>query len=392
MRALRQLVVLVRLSAQSIRQRVGASLVVIAGVAGVVAVLLSVLAISGTLMKSIQGTGDPTRALVLSEGAAAEGASTLSRDAVRLIRSAPGLRRADGDSIVSAEVLFVAPVRDVKSNARAQIIVRGATMPATAFRREIRIVEGREPRSGVQELLVGTAASRKYRSLKVGDAVSIRGNRWPIVGRFDAGGSSRESELFGDAETLLSANQRNSYNVVYVQLANESTFTSFRDGLTLDPALSVKVMREPEYYRIQTEPIAKAWNFVAYIVSGIMALGAMFGAANTMYSSVSARTKEIATLRAIGFGGAGVVGSVLIEVTALAVIGALLGSCIVWLLFGGMTFSTKLGAGRVIAQLSLDPLLVLLGVAWACGIGLIGGLFPAVRAARLPVADALRDM
>src|SRR5690606_33023970 len=156
-----------------------------------------------------------------------EGASTLSRDAVRLIRSAPGLRRADGDSIVSAEVLFVAPVRDVKSNARAQIIVRGATMPATAFRREIRIVEGREPRSGVQELLVGTAASRKYRSLKVGDAVSIRGNRWPIVGRFDAGGSSRESELFGDAETLLSANQRNSYNVVYVQLANESTFTSF---------------------------------------------------------------------------------------------------------------------------------------------------------------------
>jgi putative ABC transport system permease protein len=259
------------------------------------------------------------------------------------------------------------------------------------LRPEIRLVEGRLFRTGLRELIVGRSAQHQFKGLEVGKHLSLRGTDWTIVGAFESGGDAHESELMGDAETVLAAYRRNLYQSVVVQLESAASLATFKQALTGNPQLSVDIKSEREYYAQQSEQLSKMLSFVAYVVGGIMAIGALFGALNTMYSAVSTRSQEIATLRAIGFGSMPVVISVMIEALLLALIGALAGSAVAWIFFNGNAVSTLVSNfTQVVFKLTVTPGLVVLGMIWACFIGIIGGLFPAIRAARLPVATALR--
>jgi putative ABC transport system permease protein len=279
-----------------------------------------------------------------------------------------------------------------KSNdAASNVTIRGVGAQAFDVRPEVNLIEGRMFEPGLRELIVGKGAQAQFKGLDLGHKIELRGSDWTVVGVFTSNGDSHESELMADAETVLSAYQRNLYQSVFAQLESEAAFDAFKKALTSNPQLSVDVKREREYYAQQSEQLSKVMSFVAYVVGGIMAVGALFGALNTMYSAVSTRSQEIATLRAIGFGSAPVVISVMLEALLLALIGALIGAALAWIFFNGNAVST-LGGNftQVVFRLTVTPQLIVLGIVWACVIGLIGGLFPAIRAARLPVAAALR--
>jgi putative ABC transport system permease protein len=364
--------------------------VIVLGVAGVVAVLLAVLGVSGSLQRVIAGSGRPDRALVLRTGSKSEGQSALTREDVVAIETAPGIAHTDGRARVSPELLIQYLVETAQAR-RAEIVIRGVDPDAASVRSEIKVIEGRSVRPGLHEVIVGKNARAQYPELDLHRTIGIAGAPWSIVGIFDSGGGAHSSEVFADSESLMSAMHRNSYNSVLVVLESPGAFRSFKDFLTTNPSISVEAYREPEYYQLQSEAVLQAWSFVAYVVGGIMALGAMIGAANTMYSSVAVRSVEIATLRAIGFRPDSVVIAILAEALFLAVLGAVLGTAVVWFLFSGHAISTKAGAGRVITQLRLAPSLILLGMIWAVAISLVGGIFPAVRASRLPIVEALRE-
>ena len=242
---------------------------------------------------------------------------------------------------------------------------------------------------GLREVIVGRNGQREDAGLALGDKVSLRNSQWTVVGVYTSG-DSYESGMLTDSKTLQSAYQRTYVNAVTVLLASPGSFDTFKKALTTNPTLSVDVLREPDYYAQQSKSISKLMFFVTYVVGAIMAVGALFAALNTMYAAVSARAIEIATLRSIGFGAAPVVVSVLAEALLLALIGASIGATIAWALFSGNTISLGGTLGSVVTQLRITPALLGIGALWACGVGLLGGLFPAIRAARLPVATALR--
>lgn len=378
---------------KSLPQRAGASLVIVIGIAGVVAVLVSVLAMSMGMIKTLQGAGRDDRALVLRNGSAAENSSALPRDAVRLVEEGAGVRRdAEGKPIVSAEALRLISVFKKSDGTEVNASLRGVGPQLTALRPELRIIQGRMFESGVNELIVGKAAHAQFKGLEVGERITTRGSTWTVVGVFTTGGDVHESELMADAETVMSTLQRGGFQSMTVLLDSPASFQKFKDSLRSNPALAVDVERESVYYERQSKTISQVISVVAYVIGGIMAVGAIFSALNTMYSAVSARLREIATLRALGFGSTAMVISVLAEALLLAFVGGVIGALLAWLFFNGYTVSTVAGpaAGHLVFDLTVSPQLVTTGVVWACVIGLIGGLFPAVRAARLPVATALR--
>jgi putative ABC transport system permease protein len=239
-------------------------------------------------------------------------------------------------------------------------------------------------------MIVGRGAHAEFRNLDIGDKVGLRDSVWTVVGVFESGGDANESRLLADAQTLMSAYKRTAANSVTVQLASLGSFDEFEAALTTNPTLSVSVERERDYYQRQSENANQFFGLVTTFVGVIMSLGALFGALNTMYSAVSARTVEIATLRAIGFGAGGVVSSVLAEALLLSLLGALLGAGIAWGLFNGNTVGIGNNVGTLVFQMRITPALLGSGVLLACIVGLIGGLLPALRAARIPVATALR--
>lgn len=386
-----QIAALVGLSFKSLPRRRTSSLVIVIGIAGVVTVLLSVLTMASSLVSTIASVGQPDRATVLAKGASAEGASSIPRAAVQSILDAPGIKRSAGDEpLASAEVIATMRLRRHDGDAPGELVIRGVQPIAFEVRPELVLVEGRRVQSGLHELMVGRAARAQFQGLDIGSRVPLRGAEWTVVGLFSSG-DARESELLADAETLLSAYKRNAYNAVTVRMESEQSLRALKDALTSDPTLSVDVTRETDYYRRQSRTVAVIFSAVAYAVGGIMAIGAMFGALNTMSSAVSARSAELATLRAIGFGPFSVVVAVLAETLLLALVGALLGAAIVWVAVSGNTFSTRQEDGQVIVQLRITWELVTTGILWAFAIGAIGGLVPAIRAARLPVAAALRE-
>jgi len=389
---LRQMRAVTWMNLRSIPQRFGTSSVIVVGIAGVVAVLISVLAMATGFTHTVLATGRDDRAIVLRGGSDSELASTLSREATLTIMDAPGIGKTSaGKAIASAEPVVIVDMPKKSNDSGANVTIRGVGAEAVALRPEIRIVAGRMFQRGLRELIVGRGAESQFKGLDVGSHIALRGSDWSIVGAFESNGDSHESELLADGETVLSAYRRNLYQSVVVLLDSKDSFDTFMSALTTNPQLSVAVMRERDYYAHQSQRMGTVLAFVAYFVGGIMAVGALFGALNTMYSAVSVRSREIATLRAIGFGAAAVVLSVLIEAILLSVLGALIGAGLAWLFFNGNVVST-LGSNftQVVFRLAVSPSLILLGVIWACAIGLIGGLFPAIRAARLPVATALR--
>ncbi|HEY2675718.1 MAG TPA: ABC transporter permease [Steroidobacteraceae bacterium] len=393
MSALTQIAAVSAMNLRSIPQRLGTSSVVVIGIAGVVAVLISVLAMSTGFMKTLQMTGPENRAVVVRQGSSTELVSVLANEAGLAIADSAGVKKgSDGRPLASPETLLIVNLKK-KDGEDASAPFRGFTPDGFAVHPEIKIISGRVYKAGVTELMVGKSAQRLYRGLDIGSEIKLRNATWTVVGTFESGGSGRESELLADKQTLNSAYQRgNGEQSVWVIIDPQLGFQAFKDAITTNPQLQVDVSTEKDFGTRQSAQISSILKIVAYVVGGIMAIGAIFGALNTMYSAVSTRSREIATLRAIGFGPVPVVVSVFVEALLLALIGGSIGALIAWLMFNGHSVDTLGGGfgGQLIFDLAVTPGLVGLGIVWACVIGVIGGLFPAVRAARLPVATALR--
>ena len=392
MKLFRQIGAVIAMNFRSLPQRASTSLVIVIGIAGVVAVLVSVLAMSTGLIRTMENAGREDRAIVLRNGSFAETSSALDRNSARAVQDAAGIKRnAQDEPILSAEGMRILNLRKKEDDAEINVVLRGVGPMLTELRPELKIIEGRMFKPAVTEVIVGKQARAQFKGLNVGDVIQARAANWTVVGVFETNGDSHESTIMTDAETLNSIDQRGAFQSVTVFLESAAAFQAFKDSLLSNPTLAVDVMRERDYYRQQSKTMSTIISVIAYVVGGIMAVGAIFAALNTMYSAVSARLQEIATLRALGFGSTAMVVSVLAEALVLALIGGVIGALIAWLFFNGNTVSTSGGGmGQLVFALSVNPQLMILGVVWACVIGLLGGLFPAIRAARLPVAMALR--
>ena len=389
MRKLNQLLLVTLMNLRGVPQRLGSSLVIVVGMGGVVGVLISMLAMVGSLNNSLVATGSPLRALVLRNGATGEVSSVVSPEAMATIMNAPGIARTpEGDVALTSDVIVAVNLEKFDGTTGA-VSVRGVSPANTTVRPEIRIVEGRMFEPGLRQMIVGRGTANEYRNAGLGDQIALRSSVWDVVGVFESG-DSFESSLLADYQTLLSASQRTQASSATVLLTSQNSFDEFKAAITTDPSLDMQVLRETEYYEGQGQQLRAILGIISNVVAGIMAIGALFAALNSMYSAVSTRTIEIATLRAIGFGSASVVISVLVEAMLLAVAGALLGAFAAWALFGGNTISMGNQISSFVFEMKITPALVLTGILWACVVGFLGGLLPALRAARQPVAEALR--
>ncbi|MBE7501971.1 MAG: ABC transporter permease [Verrucomicrobiales bacterium] len=391
---LRQLAAVTRFSLASIPQRAGAVAAALVGIAGVVAVLVGTLSIAEGFRQALRSSGSPDVALVMRSGSDSEGVSLLTGEEARWIRDAPGLRRMATGPLASAEALVIINLPKRTTGTDANVLLRGVEEAAFQVREEVRIVEGRRFEPGRNEVIIGSGAAAEYAGLDVGGTLRLGRVEWRIVGRFTARGGVAESELWTDAVAVQNAYQRgNTYQSVFARLASPAALDVFQEALSRDPRLNVKVLRQDEYYAEQGRLLSNLITGLGSVIAGLMGLGAVFGALNTMYSAVAARTREIATLRALGFGSGPVVGSVLAESLLMALVGGGLGGGLAYLAFNGyqaatmnwQTFSQVAFAFRV------TPALLVQGVLYATVIGLLGGLFPALRAARMPVVAGLRE-
>ncbi len=377
---------------RGISQRLAASTVVVIGVAGFTGVLVAVLAMATGLTKTFVATGDPARAIVLANSAQTEDFSNLPRQALGDISNAPGVLQVDGRPAAVGEHLVGVSLRRRDTAMQSEIAVRGTTDRGFVVHPEWRIVAGRMFRPGLKEIVAGAGAAAEFEGLGVGDEVVLGGTHWKVVGHFASNGDSHESEMLADEPTLTSELSWAAYSSVTVRLASPDSFEQFSSALRANSSLEVRVLREQDYYREQSKGIGALLYIVSTIVGAIMAAGVVFTAINTMSSAVASRTTEIAVLRALGFGSGTVAISVLIEALLLSLVGALIGAALTWLLFNGNSLSTVGGplGGQIRFHLLIEPQVLMTGVVCACLIGLLGGLIPAIRAARLPLATALR--
>lgn len=390
---LRQTTAVTAINIKSIPERWALSAVIVIGLAGVVAVFTALLAMAVGFEKTLTATGRTDTAFVLRGGSQSELNSGIGRDEANLIKLAAGIKvGADGQPNASAEANVIAElVRQGDKNSGANITVRGVEAKAFDLRPNLKIIEGRKFTPGMRELIVGRGVVQQFQGANVGDTVRMRGSDWKVVGVFESG-DAHDSEFWADFEVVATTFQRRGYSSVTAELDGPGGLKTLSDVLKADPRLSVDVQTEQEYYSGQTKQFRATIAGMAGFITVIMALGAIFAALNTMYAAVAARGKEIATLRAIGFRGLPVVLSVLIEALVLAVIGGALGALIAYLLFNNFSVST-LGQNftQVVFSFKVTPALVMRGLVIALVIGMIGGLFPAIRAARLPVTTALRE-
>lgn len=389
MRTFNQLLMVTLVNLRSVPQRLGSSFVIVIGMAGVVGVLVALLALVGSLSDSLIATGSPDRALVMRNGATGEVSSVVSPEALATILNAPGVASTpSGDPALTSDMVIAVNLTKVDGTTGA-VSVRGVAPENAVVRPEIRISEGRMFEPGLREMIVGRTAAAEYANTGIGSQVELRSSVWTIVGVFESG-DSFESALLTDVRTLMSAYQRTLASSVTAVLTSPDAFDEFKAAITTDPTLDMQVQRETEYYEGAGERLTNILNIITYGVAGLMAVGAFFAALNSMYSAVSTRTVEIGTLRAIGFGSGSVVLSVLIESMLLAVAGALLGAFVVWAWFSGNTVSMGTQITSLSFEIEFTTGLLLTGIIWACAVGLLGGLLPALRAARQPVAEALR--
>jgi putative ABC transport system permease protein len=394
MNVLKQVLAVTAMNLRSVPQRWSTSLVIVVGIAGVVGVLTAILAMGEGFRATLGQAGKEDRVLVMRSGATSELTSGLGREAVDLVKGAAGLARdADGRAIASAEILVIADLPKRGTGTLANAPIRGGQAGAFAVRPEVQLVEGRMFEPGPRELIVGRGAASQFEGLEIGARLAFRDADWVIVGIFTADGGVHESELWGDVETVMSAYRRSGFQSVTAQLVNVAALDAFSAALAQDPRLNVEAQTLKTYFAEQSRQMSMLINVLGHTIGYIMAVGALFGALNTMYAAVSTRAREIATLRALGFGGGAIVASVLIESLLLALLGGVLGGGLTWLLFNGYTVST-LGASfsQVAFDFRVTGELLLKGLSWALVIGLAGGLLPAWRAARQPVTTALRAL
>ena len=379
----------------SIPQRRGSVVAAIMGIAGVVGVLVGVLSMAAGFKHAMTASGSADSAIVLRSGADNEMSSGLEGPDTRLIADAPGLAHGDKGPLASAELFVIINLPKRSSGTDANVPLRGVEQAAFHVRDKLTMLKGRPFEPGKNEVVVGVGAAQEFAGLEVGNKIRVGRYDWQVVGMFSAGGGTAESEVWTDATVLQEAYHRgNSFQSVYAKLESPAAFQKFKDALTTDPRLSVKVLRQTEYYAEQSTMLTTLITTLGVLVASLMAIGAVFGALNTMYNSVSARTREIATLRALGFGRGAVVVSVMLESLAVAVVGGLLGAAVAYLAFNGFHTSTVnwQSFSQVTFAFDVTPQLLGRGILWAVLIGLIGGLLPALRAARLPIAAALREL
>jgi putative ABC transport system permease protein len=384
----------VRIGIATIPQRLGSSAVVVVGIAGVVGVLVALLAMGAGFEQILKQTGAADTVIVLHSGAESEATSTLDNDTVSIISQAPQiLRGADGQPVASGEQLIVASLPTRSTGLEASIALRGVGESAWTLARNLRITEGRKFRPGLRELMVGKSTRAEFVGLRVGATVSFDGQSWPIVGVFDSG-DAHNSEIWGDAQVIGSSYRRGGMvNSLVLRLTDASAIDALKAGIESDPRLKVSVQTTREYYSRQSESIAQIVGIVGTTIGAIMALGAVFGALNTTYAAVADRAREIATLRAIGFRTGPVILSVLLETMLLAVLGGAVGAGLTWLIFDGFTASTVgANSSQVVFAFDVSRELLASGLKWALAIGLVGGLLPALRAARMPIIAGLREL
>jgi putative ABC transport system permease protein len=385
---LKQIAHVTLMNLRTVPLRLGTSLVVVIGIAGVVGVLVSVLAMSEGFRHTLASTGRPSRVIMLRAGSDSELSSGVARDQATLLASLPGLTRASAELVVMVDL----PRRG--QSEPNNVPVRGVQPNAFAIRDEVRIVEGRAFARGVREVIVGRKASLQFAGLEVGSRIAFRDSEWIVVGVFTSGGDVHESEIWADTEVAMSAFRRAGFQSVTATLADPSDagVATVRETVARDRRLSINVLREPEYYAKQANVLGTLIDVLGYSVAVFMAIGATFGALNCMYSAIASRQVEIATLRAIGFGGTPVVVSVMIEALLLALLGGAVGGGLAWLYCDGASLSTLHFStfSQVAFDFRVTRGLLARGLGWALAIGLAGGLLPAIRAARLPVTVALR--
>jgi putative ABC transport system permease protein len=380
---------------RSVKVRWTSAVVAVLGIAGTVGVFVAMLSLAFGFKATLVASGSRDNAMVRRAGATSEMDSSISLDQVKIIEDAPGVARISGGPLVTPEVVVIAPFPLISTGTDANVQVRGVSARVLEVRNKIKIIEGTFFHPGLAELVVGRNVGHTYAGLNIGDSVRFGGGTWRVVGVFDAGGSAFDSEVWCDAGVLNQIYHRpeNIFQSLTVHLNSVDSLQQFKDAVTSDPRLTVDVSREVEYYDKQSRTLTRLITVLGGLVAFVMGIGAIFGALNTMYSAVAERSREIATLRAIGFGAGSVVFSFMIEALLISLVGGLLG-CVAVLPLNGLTtgamnwqtFSHLAFAFRV------TPPLLGLGLIFALVMGVIGGIFPAIRAARRPVAPALRAM
>jgi len=376
----------------SLPQRWGASSVIVIGIAGVVGVLVAMLAMGEGFDATLGNTGDEVSTIVLRGGSQAETNSVITREQVPLVSALPGITRdAEGRPLVSPELSQVVNLPSKSDGTDVNAQFRGVGELAWTVHDKVKIIEGRKFKPGLREIVVGQGARGQFRGLDVGKTLRMGNQEWTVVGSF-ASGDAHDSELWTDTETLASAYDRSAYQSISVRNDGKAGVTAFKAAMDADPRLKLDVETTRDYYAKQSGQLSKLISILGTVIGTIMAIGAVFGALNTMYAAVAGRAREIATMRAIGFRGLPVVLAVMLETMLLALVGGVLGGLVAWLVFNNYSAST-LGSNfsQVVFQFKVSPDLLWTGLKWALGIGLVGGLFPALRAARLPVTTALRD-
>jgi putative ABC transport system permease protein len=379
----------------SIPQRRGSVAATVVGIAGVVAVLVGVLSIAAGFKRAMTASGSPDTAIVLRSGADSEMVSGFLREQTRIIADAPGVARSAQGPLASAELFVIINLPKRSSGTDANVPLRGIGDAAMQVRDNIKIVEGRMFAWGKNEVIVGVGAGREFVGLNVGSKIKVGRDEWPVVGVFTARGGVSESEIWTDATVLQEAYHRgDSFQSVLVRLNSPGAFQEFKDSLTSNPQVTVKVVRQSEYYAEQSEGLTRLITTLGFLIASLMAIGAVFGALNTMYSAVATRTREIATLRALGFGSGAVVISLMAESVMLALVGGAIGAGLAYLAFHNFQASTMnfQSFSQVTFAFAVTPQLLIHGIIWATLIGLFGGLLPAIHAARMPIAAALREL
>jgi len=390
-----QVVSIARFNLRSLPQRIGSSVTAIFGIAGVVAVMVGVLSIAQGILRTMESSASPDNVVVLRSGSSSEMMSIMNGDDARIVSEGPGLARNEGGALASPELFVIINLLKRGTGTDANVPLRGVTRTAPLVRENFRIVDGRMFEWGLSEVVVGVGAQIEFEGLGIGSTISVNQEEWPVVGVFETGGGLAETEIWVDASVLQPAYRRgNSYQSVYAKLDSPDDFEGFKDALTSDPRLNVKPMREADYYAEQSTMLYNLITGLGTLIAVIMGFGAIFGALNTMYTAVSARSREIATLRALGFHSGPVVISVLMESLMLALVGGVIGAALAWWAFDGFRAATLnfTSFSQVAFAFDVSASLLLRGISFALLIGLVGGLFPAVRAARQPISSALREL
>ena len=393
---LSQIIAVTGVNIRSIPARLGSSTVAVIGIAGVVLVFVAVLSIADGVNATMKASGDPNLVLILRAGSDTEMTSGLGGDSVRVIQDAPGIARDGSGTPLTSPELFVVVDHPLKrSGTAANVPLRGVSPEAFKVHDRLKIVEGRNIEFGKNEIIAGRAAANQFLNLNVGTSLKWGESTWTLVGIFDDGGSVSESELWCDVKVLQPAYRRgNSYQSVYARLASSDSYQQLKDSLTANPQLTVAPMRTSDYYGSQTEVLQRIIRTIGGIIAILMGIGAVFGAVITMYTAVASRTREIATLRALGFGSVPVVISVLVESILLGIVGGVIGGAIAWLAFDGYQTATMnfQSFSQIAFSFAVTPQLLLTALVISLVMGTAGGLLPAIRAATLPVVTALREL